>query len=297
MAEMAPDSSWADEHRELLLLAAAVRATADRQDDPRAFIRNMLADTQKVIPTECSLVLMKNNATGELEVIETCRPGNGENRASAPLTEENLARWAYQIREPVVLNNKILDVTIEPDYSPDIAPSTNSFMFVPLLFAGESLGVLGLINKSIGTFNLRDRYLAETIAHLIVINNQLSARPTETLALKIEEMRILRAMTSGFIGLDTEGKIFLLNDRAREIFELPAGATGKYFYEILPLKATLYRRITAALTEGKTEQRSFSTVELSGQKKIGYSTFILTDDDEQPGGLGIIFQDITRNQQ
>ena len=290
------ESLWADEHKELLLLHEAIGDILSGSVEEASFLKKLVLKLDKIIPVETTLVLFKNPEIGDLElrVAFAGDTGSFANIKNGLEMEKNLARWAFQIKEPVILNNKLLDIKLEDAYSPTVAPSTHSFMFVPLKYKGESLGVLGFINKKIGTFNLRDKYLTECAANLITLFNQLDISQIKTLELKIEEMRILHSMTSGFIGLDNEGRIFVINDRAREILELPREVTGKYFYEVLPLKPTLFKKITEALKEGKTEKRSFSTADLKEHKKIGYSTFILSDDKDQPNGLGIIFQDITK---
>lgn len=296
MPETDIESLWAEEHGELVFFSTILKDIAFASIDEGDFYKKLLNEVNKILPVELAFLLLKNPDKKDLEMSciflgDKTRLLPGESDLAA---EKYLARWAFQIKETVILNNKIINIKIEDPFSQELAHSSNTYLFSPQIYKGNVHGVLGLINKKKGTFNLGDKLLAEAAANLVTLFNQTNDSQSKAMDQKIAEMSILQDMPSGFVAFDNEGKILMVNSRAKEIFELPEKVTDMYFYEILPLNRGLFKRITQALNEQRTEQREFSTLTLESKKKIGYSTFTITDENNKSIGLGLIFQDLTK---
>ncbi|MFH1282608.1 MAG: PAS domain-containing protein [bacterium] len=295
MAEDFQANAWFEEHRNVLFIHDIIKEIVAGTINEQNFYTRLLESLSRIIPCELAFILQKDKKSGALE-LGSIYFGNKircTKDASILKIEKNLAQWAYQIRETIILNDKILDISIEDTYSPNLAPKSNSYLFAPQIYHGVVLGVIGMINKSIGNFTQIDKYVIEAAGNLAILYRQLSENKADIHEPGIQEMDILQNMTSGFIGLDDEGKIFAVNPKACDILELSENIKGKYYFEVLPLKQSLFQKISEGLKNQTTEARSFSTINLESERKIGYSTFIITASNKQPKGLGLLFQDIT----
>jgi len=123
---------------------------------------------QKLLQT--TLSLMKDGSVGEIllheydELITEVSDGTVENKYSVLKIEQGIVGRVASLKKSVIVN----DVTTDPDYLRGLA-NTQSELAVPLLKAGELIGVLNVEHPDLDAFNHNDVELLEAIASQVVL--------------------------------------------------------------------------------------------------------------------------------
>lgn len=139
-----------------------------------------------------------------------------------------------ETRQPVYSN----DVASDPLHYPEVDEKTGfktvSILCVPLLFHDQVIGALQLLNKEDGPFGEQDVDRASSIATAVAIgvsNAQLfeeAASRQQLLAATLEYNG------NPVIITDKEGRLLLLNQRARQVLEVTPEAVGADARTVLP---------------------------------------------------------------
>lgn len=106
---------------------------------------------------------------------------------------------------------------------------------------------------------------------------------------------ILENLTGGFIAIDVEGKIMILNPAARRILDLPEGLNLDLPAEQALIGATDFAKILldTLATRSPVKRHEISWLHGNRRRLIGYGTMVLKDSRSRLMGVAITFQDIT----
>src|SRR5439155_98206 len=136
---------------------------------------------------------------------------------------------------------------------------------------GDELGVLE------AQLGVMARNVAATIAELRVEHERLQS--------------ILRSMVEGVLVTDLSGGVVLMNERARELFELPRGleSSGRRLIELVrdPQVADLTRELASGVPLASRD------LTLAGGQTLHVNAAPLRDADGRPFGFVLVLHDVT----
>ena len=145
-------------------------------EDPTEALRQMLVQMREGIPFENATLFVTNRVTGKLEPVATVgEPIDliGHVRFDRG---KGFSSWVAQQRKPVLLN----DLHREGGTH---APSVRSFLSVPIVLQGESMGVINLSHSRPEAFDEESQKLLSLMGHQIagVVNRVILRREMERL--------------------------------------------------------------------------------------------------------------------
>jgi len=134
---------------------------------------------------------------------------------------------------------------------------------------GDELGVLE------AQLGVMARNVAATIAELRVEHERLQS--------------ILRSMVEGVLVTDLAGGVVLMNERAREFFELPRESSGRRLIELVrdPQVADLTRELASGVPLASRD------LTLAGGQTLHVNAAPLRDADGRPFGFVLVLHDVT----
>ena len=134
---------------------------------------------------------------------------------------------------------------------------------------GDELGVLE------AQLGVMARNVATTIAELRVEHERLQS--------------ILRSMVEGVLVTDLAGGVVLMNERARELFELPRESSGRRLIELVrdPQVADLTRELASGVPLASRD------LTLAGGQTLHVNAAPLRDADGRPFGFVLVLHDVT----
>jgi diguanylate cyclase (GGDEF)-like protein len=145
-------------------------------EDPFEALRQMLVGMREGIPFENATLFVTERATGKLEPVATV----GEPIDLIGHVKFDRGRgfssWVAQQRKPVLLND------LHREGGTD-APSVRSFLSVPIVLQGESMGVINLSHSRPEAFDEESQKLLSLMGHQIagIVNRVILRREMERL--------------------------------------------------------------------------------------------------------------------
>jgi diguanylate cyclase (GGDEF)-like protein len=145
-------------------------------EEPSEALKQMLVRMREAIPFENATLFVTERATGKLEPVATV----GETIDLIGHVKFDRGRgfssWVAQQRKPVLLNDLHREGGTE-------APSVRSFLSVPIVLQGESMGVINLSHSRPEAFDEESQKLLSLMGHQIagVVNRVILRREMERL--------------------------------------------------------------------------------------------------------------------
>ncbi|RPI95680.1 MAG: PAS domain S-box protein, partial [Chloroflexi bacterium] len=220
-----------------------------------------------------------------------------ERELAIPLDNpHSLVARAARSRETVLIN----DVSQEPDFMfNDLLADTRSELAIPMIVAGDLVGVLNIEDDQIGRFTPDDAHIQTVLAAQVAIainNARLFAENTRRLAIiensndciALADMKMLTPLYINPAGLEQLGYKRAEDFLARPIqASYPPGALARLLYEALPTVQS------AGLWRGENEVlRADGTL-----MPVEQTIFAIRDKNGQPRDLATILTDITARRQ
>jgi len=145
-------------------------------EEPSEALRQMLMRMREGIPFENATLFVTDRATGKLEPVATV--GEPIDLIGHVKFERGrgFSSWVAQQRKPVLLND------LHREGGTD-APSVRSFLSVPIVLQGESMGVINLSHSRPEAFDEESQKLLSLMGHQIagVVNRVILRREMERL--------------------------------------------------------------------------------------------------------------------
>jgi len=145
-------------------------------EDPSEALRQMLVRMREGIPFENATLFVMERVTGKLEPVATV--GETIDLIGHVKFERGrgFSSWVAQQRKPVLLNDLHREGGTE-------APSVRSFLSVPIVLQGESMGVINLSHSRPEAFDEESQKLLSLMGHQIagVVNRVILRREMERL--------------------------------------------------------------------------------------------------------------------
>jgi PAS domain S-box-containing protein len=242
-------------------------------------VRTCLAVAEELTQSRFGFIGEINRRTGRLDDIaisdpgwEACRMPMRTGRGRRPLVSLEI----HGIYGRVLVDGKGLftnDASSHPDSigTPPGHPPLRSFLGVPLIHAGETMGMIGLGNRD-GGYGPEELERLEGLASAIV--QAFLGKRAET-ALRMNEQRlggIVASAMDAIVSVDEDQRIRLFNPAAVRMFGLDAAeAIGQPLSRLLPerFRATHEIHVRRFAETGATTRRMGTLGEISGLRADG----------------------------
>ncbi len=209
---------------------------------------------------------------------------------------KSLVARAARSHEPLLIN----DVSQEPDFLfNDLLAATRSELAIPMIVAGELVGVMNIEDDQIGRFTLDDAHIQSTLAAQVAIaihNARLFAENNRRLAI-IENTSSLIALadmeTYGPLYINPAGLKLLGLEHVEDFFSRPILASYPAEAQVRLNEEAMPAVRTEGLWRGENEiLRADGSV-----TPVEQTIFAIPDKNGQPRDLATIMTDITARRQ
>lgn len=211
--------------------------------------------------------------------------------------KSGICGWVATERKPVVVENAQEDERFNRAIDVITGIRTRSVLAVPILREDRIMGVLELMNRIDGVFSDKDLGFVTHFSNQLAVALENCRLYRQTEELLIYTNSVINSLTGGFISTNKRGKVTRFNDAAVRILGIKkSDVVGKLISEAL----SQYPAFGAILDVTQKHETPANRQEIELSKpdgtnmKIGYSTFLIRDENKKNYGAGIIFQDLTR---
>lgn len=188
-------------HMQRFIRLAEVCRSLGRSADLDVLLQTIVDAVCSLLKTEFCAVLMYEEETDLLKFVAG-PPTRKETsiRLRVPL-ERSVAGWVYRHSQPVIVKNADADSRIKQAIESPLGIEIHSLLAAPLIFRGETIGVLETFNKKDGdSFSNDDLLILETLAAQAAVAT-LSTVLMEETERAYDEVKELEKMKSNFIAI------------------------------------------------------------------------------------------------
>ncbi len=146
-------------------------------------LSRLIAEAKRLIGAQASSILLYNEKRKELDFyVASSKQIHVLKKMTVPIGE-GIASWVFLNKKPVIINDVAKDSRFYEEVDKQTRFKTKSMIAVPLLAKDEVVGVIEVINKQSGDFNVNDILLLTAIASQtgMSIQNARLFRKTEKL--------------------------------------------------------------------------------------------------------------------
>jgi signal transduction histidine kinase len=221
----------------------------------------------------CSILLYE--AETDLLKFVACLPQHKEvlKRIRVPL-EKSVAGWVYLNSKPLMIEDALDDPRVFKDIERALGIPTRSILAVPLIFRGETIGVIEADNKQLNKkYTQDDVTILETLASQAAVAT-LSTVLLEETQLAYEELKELERMKSDFIAIashELRTPLGLILGHATYLCEVVKDRQQRHQLEVIVRSASRLKQIIEDLSNVNTFQTG--TARLKGTP-VSLSTII-----------------------
>ncbi len=254
-----------------------------------------------VLERSCSTL----NAQGA-SFFKVTEGGRMELAAAVGVDEERLRRvpmrlgtgicgWVAEHQEAVLVEDARSDSRFNPMADEITGSLTQSLLCIPIFSQKETYGVLELINRRGGPFQLDDQEFMSLLGTQTAVAYQNLVLMREISQTKQLFENLLVNMTGGLIAIDAKGDITVFNPAAKDLLLLPTQAVvGKPAVAVLMDYPILLSILHKTLNGEKVLSRQEAILPVKGQNiRFGYSTIPISDPQKRSVGSAVIFQRLT----
>ncbi|MBI4057686.1 MAG: GAF domain-containing protein [Elusimicrobia bacterium] len=200
--------------------------------------------------------------------------------------------WVAQNKQTALVQ----DTSRDPRFDKNSHSPSQTILAVPIYRNEDLLGVLEVTHPKKATFTPEDQELLEFLgSHTSLLSHSL--RMQQALGrVTAHNASILENLTGGFIGIDLQGNVMILNPRARQILEIhEENVVGKPIESVLKDCPGLSLLLKESLARSHPVKRQELPWTYKGERRLlGYSTLLIQDVHGGIAGAGATFQDLTK---
>jgi signal transduction histidine kinase len=194
-----PDSETSPRLHRFVRLAEVCRALG-KSANLEVLLQTVVDAVCALVESEVGVILMYEEETDLLKFVAGPRSRKETSRRLRVPVDRSLAGWVYANSKPVMIHNAGVDPRINQAIESPLGLEIRSMLAVPLLFRGETIGVLETFNKKNGLFNGDDVLILETLASQASVAT-LSTVLMEETERAYDEVQALEKMKSNFIAI------------------------------------------------------------------------------------------------
>jgi adenylate cyclase len=207
-----------------------------------------------------------------------------------------LAGWSATNRLPLVVENAQNDDRFNRAVDVITGIRTRSVICVPIIRQNKVLAIVELVNRVDGIFRDQDMEFLQHLSNQVGVALENCKLYNDLNQLLAYTNSVIDSLSGGFISTDTSGNVTRCNSAACRILGVvPQDVLNKPLLKALPA----YPAFSAILDVTQKHETSVSRQEIELQRAtggpllLGYSTFLLRNDQGRSLGAGIMFQDLT----
>lgn len=243
-----------------------------KSEDVEHLLQSVVEASCELTQSEYTFILVFEQETNFLRVASgPATKKEALARIRIPL-EKSLAGWVYVKSRPVSIHNAQKDPRIFRDIEHALGFTTRSILAVPLIFRGETIGVLEAVNKINDThYTEEDLTILDTLASQAAVAT-LSALLFEETERAYEEVQELERMKSNFIAIashELRTPLGLILGHATFLHELIQDQTQRNQLDIIIRNASRLK----SLIEDMSNMEAFQ----SGSARLRQKQFALNN--------------------
>lgn len=295
----------ADARGELSALRALADNTAliNSEQNTDAVLEQVMDTVIALTGAERGYIMLKNPDTGVLEfrVARGMDQSTLEAGESGMIISKTIVNHVAETGEPIRTDNAAADERYQSQES-IVGLSLRSILAVPLVTHGETIGVVYCDNRLMsGLFKQHELEILTVFANqaAVAIENarlfeSVSAKVTETQAVRDRMNNLFTSIASGVITLDENDRLLLYNAVAASV--LPASAVpGQALRDVLPAMPQIFWRSIEQVSQTGQQQKLELPVRINGQER--YWSVIVSalreNEHKRSRGITIVFDDVT----
>ena len=153
--------------QEVQSFAARVTAALGEQPDTDLGLCELLTETNTYLHTEAASIFVLDPARGELVLTCAAGPDIPSILGLRMPLGRGVVGWVVQYCEDLIVPATDLDPRFYSGVDEHTGFATRSILCVPLVYAGQTLGAIEVLNKTTGHFNADDVVLVQEIARAV----------------------------------------------------------------------------------------------------------------------------------
>ncbi|MCB4757606.1 MAG: GAF domain-containing protein [Elusimicrobia bacterium] len=207
-----------------------------------------------------------------------------------------IAGWVATTKKALNVDNAQADKRFNRAVDVVTGVKTRSVICVPIVRKERILGIVELVNRTDGIFRDPDFEFLQQLCAQVGVAIENCTLLEETQELLAYTNSVINSLTGGFLSTDGRGSVTRCNNAACRILGITADEVlKKPLLEALPqypafaaiLDVTLKREAPVARQEIELQKPH------GGAMLIGYSTFLIRDDNQKLLGAAITFLDLS----
>lgn len=198
---------------------------------------------------------------------------------------EGIAGKVAESKKSLIVNNTETCKDFNPFYDSQTSYKTRNLITSPLLNReGELVGVIQVLNKKDGSFQITDLEILEILASVSAIALEQAHLSYENQILKDYNRLLIQNFNAGVLVLDPARQIQDFNNHFLNLFQIQYPVQGKKIAEVCP-----------ELEEALTSKSSHQPIEIQTRKGRYFqiSPSELLDSEQKKAGTLILITDIT----
>jgi len=220
---------------------------------------------------------------------------DGTNAPGEPVPSgQGLAGWVAKYHEPALVASASDDPRVDPKIDSAQGIEVKTVMAVPLFVNLDFCGVYEFMNKGGEAFTSEDLRFVKTVIQ--ETSNTLRRLQLEGMVNRVTTYNssILDNLSGGFLAVDLQGRVMILNPAGRKMLGVQGEATDQPIEKALVQVPQLAEVLRRTLETQETLKRQEIRWTLDGAPKVlGFSTLLIKDTHGAIAGAGVSFQDIT----
>ncbi|MFA5975043.1 MAG: GAF domain-containing protein [Elusimicrobiota bacterium] len=206
-----------------------------------------------------------------------------------------ISGWVAQYHQPALVSDVRQDNRFNRHVDMMTGFQTKSILCIPVFSQKRTYGVIEIINRKSGQFNPQDQEFMTLLGRQVAIayQNLLLIQEVQNKEVLLESL--LANLSGGLIAIDATQTITILNPSATQLLRLDGQpSVGKPVNVILKDYPWFIETLQQTFTNRNTVSRQETKIPINGEdQRIGYTTILISDKQQQILGSGIIFQKLS----
>jgi PAS domain S-box-containing protein len=281
-------------------IASAVTSSLNKSEIYKLVVRQL----NEYFHVDAGSLLLRDEDTGELVFVMTLEGGAERLVGTRVPRGRGVVGHVAETGRYAIVYDAQNDPRFYSKISEDTGYVTESILCVPMLFKGQTIGVIELLNKQEGLFTENDARRLMRMASTIGIALE-NARLFQQVKTNRDLFKaILNSTNDGIVMVDMHSTILLANPPAADLFQLSRqDIVGKNMNDLLE---GLYERATSVgtppwLSEDDDEHGMSRVVELelpgTHTRHIRYFSLPVQDDKQAVIGQLMLLQDVSKERE
>ena len=263
--------------------------------EPTKLWHYVLEQSCKILQSEAGTFFVASEDGNTLEVKAAYGVDEGRLKQIPFRIGQGVCGWVLQYHQPALVTNVELDNRFNRGVDAVTGVRTESVLCVPVLSQKRTYGVLELINRKSGQFGPQDQEFMTVLGRQTAAAYQNLLLLEEVTHAKTLLQSLLENMSGCLIAIDKAEQITIMNSSAAKLLQITIPEpVGKPANLVLIDYPWFVQTLRQTLGSKSTVSRQEITVTIQRQeKRVGYTTILITDQQKNLLGAGIIFQQLT----